>query len=205
MNLGCIKKIKLKSTAKLFNLDNRLLHSTSALRYPVFNDSKNYTGSIPSPLKSKLLWSQIEANLVPEMSHFTNTLVIPLGKNVDDIFTMLEVAGKLNSNHILTGFPHPSGANGHKAKQLEMNKAQCLSDAHDAEAQTMPGIYLQIAHRPVLVALPERCGKQKLLSKAFIHFGGRCHGKNTFCLVRILPSARHILINYFFVGYGKSK
>ncbi|SIR23499.1 hypothetical protein SAMN05421545_2843 [Pontibacter lucknowensis] len=122
--LGLQYKLSLNSTAELFDIDNDLLHSTSALRYPVFNNGKNYTGSLPSPLKSQLLWSQIEANLIPEMNHFTNSLVIPLGKNVDDVFTMLKVTGKLNNNSVLTGFPHPSGANGHRAKQFEMNKAQ---------------------------------------------------------------------------------
>ena len=33
----------------------------------------------------------------------------------------------LNNNFILNGFPHPSGANGHRAKQFENNKKEMQS------------------------------------------------------------------------------
>ncbi len=125
--LGLHEKLNLKSTANLFDLDNDLLHSTSALRYPVFSSGRNYTGSSPSPLKSSLLWNQIETHLVPEMCFFTDALIIPLGKNVNDIFIELQSNNKLNSNYILSGFPHPSGANGHRAKQFELNKALMIN------------------------------------------------------------------------------
>lgn len=118
------EKLRLVSTAALFDVNSNLLHSTSALRYPVFSSGKNYTGSAPAPLKSKLLCRQINNYLIPEMSSFTDALIIPLGKNVNNIFLELQSNDKLNGNTILSGFPHPSGANGHRAKEFELNKTQ---------------------------------------------------------------------------------
>lgn len=118
------EKLRLHSTAALFDVNIDLLHSTSALRYPVFNSGKNYTGTTPVPLKSKLLWRQIKTHFIPEISDFTNALIIPLGKSVNDIFLALQSSNRLNGNIILSGFPHPSGANGHRAKEFELNKYQ---------------------------------------------------------------------------------
>ena len=116
-------KLNLSSCQELFKIDNHFLHSTSALKYPVFKKDKNYTGSSPSAIKNKLLWSQIEENLIPELSNFKNKLIIPLGKNVNDILFKLKLENKLNNNIILEGFPHPSGANGHRVSQFNAHKA----------------------------------------------------------------------------------
>ena len=115
-------KLNIKCSSGLFSLENDLLHSTSALRYPVFKDQKNYTGSEPSLLKSKFLWDQIEKYLVPEINNFTGKLIIPLGENVSQVFLKLQSENCLNKNLILDGFPHPSGSNGHRAKEFEVNK-----------------------------------------------------------------------------------
>ncbi len=116
------EKLNINSTNELFDLDNNILHSTSAIKYPVFNNGKNYTGSSPSALKSKMLWEQIEKYFIPEINNFKNKLIIPLGKSVNEILLKLHSENKLNDNFILNGFPHPSGANGHRAKQFELNK-----------------------------------------------------------------------------------
>jgi hypothetical protein len=62
--------------------------------------------------------------LIPELSSFTDALIIPLGKNVIDILLKLQFTDKLNGNTILSCFTHPSGANGHRAKDFELNKSQ---------------------------------------------------------------------------------
>ncbi|WP_176714989.1 uracil-DNA glycosylase family protein [Tenacibaculum soleae] len=116
------KKLNIKSTSELFEIENSFLHSTSIIKYPVFNNGKNYTGSTPSPLKSEILWKQIEKLFIPEISEFKGKLIIPLGKSVSEILLKIQSENKLNGNFILNGFPHPSGANGHRAKQFETNK-----------------------------------------------------------------------------------
>ena len=116
------RKLNIESTNELFEIENSFLHSTSVIKYPVFNNGKNYTGSTPSPLKSKILWEQIEKLFIPEINKFKGKLIIPLGKSVNEILLKIQSDNKLNDNFILNGFPHPSGANGHRAKQFELNK-----------------------------------------------------------------------------------
>lgn len=116
------KKLNLESTSELFAIENDFLHSTSVIKYPVFNNGKNYTGSSPSPLKSEILWKQIEKSFIPEINEFKGKLIIPLGKSVNEILSKIQSDNKLNDNFILNGFPHPSGANGHRAKQFDNNK-----------------------------------------------------------------------------------
>ena len=47
------KKLRIKSCESLFNINSRYLHSTSLIKYPVFDKGKNYSGS--SLLKKKVL------------------------------------------------------------------------------------------------------------------------------------------------------
>ena len=116
------KQLNIQSTSKLFDVENNYLHSTSVIKYPVFNNGKNYTGSSPSPLKSEILWEQIEKSFIPEINKFKGKLIIPLGKSVNEVLSKIQSENKLNENFILNGFPHPSGANGHRAKQFDNNK-----------------------------------------------------------------------------------
>ena len=120
--LGLEKHLGIESTSELFNIENKYLHSTSVIKYPAFNNGKNYTGSSPSPIKSKVLWKQIEKLFIPEINKFKEKLIIPLGKSVNEVLLKIQSENNLNDNFILNGFPHPSGANGHRAKQFENNK-----------------------------------------------------------------------------------
>lgn len=121
------QKLNIQSTSQLFNDENNFLHSTSVIKYPVFNNGKNYTGSSPSPLKSEILWEQIKNSFIPEINQFKGKLIVPLGKTVNEVLLKIQSEGKLNDNYILNGFPHPSGANGHRAKQFEKNKENMKS------------------------------------------------------------------------------
>lgn len=48
--------------------------------------------------------------------------MIPLGKAVQDVLLKLSEDNIVDKNQILLGFPHPSGANVNRIKQLEENK-----------------------------------------------------------------------------------
>ena len=63
-----------------------------------------------------------------EINNFENKLIIPLGKNVNDVLVKLKAENKIKSNLILEGFPHPSGANGHRATQFNLNKIAMKKD-----------------------------------------------------------------------------
>ena len=47
------KKLKIKSCESLFNKDSKYLHTTSLVKYPVFDKGKNYSGA--NILKKKIL------------------------------------------------------------------------------------------------------------------------------------------------------
>jgi hypothetical protein len=51
-------------------------------------------------------------------------LIIPLGKTVEMGLHLLERANKVDAQQCLWGFPHPSGANGHRHAQFTSNLSQ---------------------------------------------------------------------------------
>jgi hypothetical protein len=114
--------LKIASCEQLFNDQAGLLHTTSVLRYPVFIDKNNYTGSNPKILKEKVFTSMMEELLIPELNEVKDAVIIPTGKAVSDVLRYLVKENKLRNRTILFDFPHPSGANGHRKKQYEKNK-----------------------------------------------------------------------------------
>ncbi|MFD1362870.1 hypothetical protein [Lentibacillus salinarum] len=112
-------------SADLFEHRRDLLHTTSVVKYPVFINGKNYTGHQP-PIDRAPLLQPYAYNMFPdEMAQITsNALVIPLGRTVDSVIVRLAEEDKLPRHTFLTGFPHPSGANGHRVKQFQQQKRQ---------------------------------------------------------------------------------
>ena len=129
--IGLNKKLDLESTSQLFESNNGQMHSTSILKNAVFVSGKNYSGSNPPVVNNMFLYSEIKRVFIPEINNFTNKLIVPLGKNVNDVLNKLLVSNQLNSNCFLSGFPHPSGANGHRKKDFEKNKAQMISKVNN--------------------------------------------------------------------------
>lgn len=116
------RHLNIFSSEALFHVDQKLLHSTSLLRYPVFVDMKNYSGTNPNLLSSPFLMEKVLASMKDELEIMNHALVIPLGKRVEDVLQLLVEKGKLNAEQCLWGFPHPSGANGHRHKQFALQK-----------------------------------------------------------------------------------
>jgi hypothetical protein len=117
------------SGSALFTTHRRdFTHTTSALRYPVFIAGENYTGHAPHPLRHKALLHSIETMLAPELNQIPSAMIIPLGKSVSDIIEHLAQRGLLDRRRCLLGFPHPSGANGHRKKFFEANRDRMKQD-----------------------------------------------------------------------------
>lgn len=106
------------STETLFTVHRSLLHTTSAIRYPVFVKGRNYTGHSPNPLKTAPLRFLIENVLIEELQLVHDAIIIPLGRSVSEALSHVADAGQLDRNRCLRGFPHPSGANGHRKREL---------------------------------------------------------------------------------------
>jgi hypothetical protein len=109
--IGLPPKLGITSCSELFDTKSHLVHYTSALRYPVFKSSKNYSGT-PSMVSNLFLRKQLEQYLLPELGQFSSTtLIIPLGPKVEEALRYAARAGVINEDQILAGLPHPSGAN----------------------------------------------------------------------------------------------
>ncbi|WP_078550172.1 uracil-DNA glycosylase family protein [Litchfieldia alkalitelluris] len=121
------KHLNIGSCAELYEDKNYLLHSSSTLRYPVFIQKKNYTGTNPSMLKHPLLIRMIDEILVPELNVVKDAIIIPAGKSVSEVLRCLTSEGRIHHQKILFDFPHPSGANGHRKKQFE-EKKECFKE-----------------------------------------------------------------------------
>ncbi len=120
--------LQLDSCEILFEPNNTLLHTTSLIPYPTFINKQNYSGHSPKLLSNKFLMSYVESNLTRELSHLaTDILIIPLGVAVESVLLKLTEGNLLSSEHILSGFPHPSGANRNRVKQLADNKENLKS------------------------------------------------------------------------------
>ena len=91
-----------------------LVQFASALRYPVFNNGKNYSGSSPKMTASALLRDQLLTYTAVELASLQEALVLPLGPAVTNACHYLTQAGKLDSSRVIEGIPHPSGANGER-------------------------------------------------------------------------------------------
>lgn len=113
----------------LFGEKRELIHTTSAIRYPVFVDGRNYTGHGPAILQSPMLADCARTILMEELKQVGGALVIPLGKAVAEVLRVFIQEGELDADRCLLHFPHPSGANGHRWKQLEAYREQMAAQS----------------------------------------------------------------------------
>ena len=114
------KILKIKSCESLFNLDSKYLHTTSLVKYPVFDKGRNYSGA--NILKKKILLDFIEKNFLEELKTLKKSIIVPLGNTVSSTIEYLNNKYNLKLACFLKGFPHPSGANARKNIQFKENK-----------------------------------------------------------------------------------
>ena len=122
--------LHIESVSEIFEEKDYLLHTVSLIPYPVFVKKENYTGHTPKLIKSEFLMKYIYENFVDEFKKIENykeVLLIPLGRAVEEVLLKLKDGGIIGENQILIGFPHPSGANVNRVKQLEENKENMIS------------------------------------------------------------------------------
>ena len=112
--------LKIKSCESLFNKNSQYLHTTSLVKYPVFDKGKNYSGT--NILKKKMLLDFIEKNFLKELKTLKKSIVVPLGNTVSSTIEYLNDKYDLKLACFLKGFPHPSGANARKNIQFKENK-----------------------------------------------------------------------------------
>ena len=109
-SIGIDKALGLSSTASLWSADAHRAQFTSALRYPVFLDGQNYSGA-PSMISTPLLRKHLFEWLGSEMAALPNAVFVPLGPKVAEAVEAVARHKGLSTARILSGLPHPSGAN----------------------------------------------------------------------------------------------
>lgn len=130
-DIGLQSAIGIDNCEALFEERRDLLHTTSVIRYPVFQNGKNYTGHNPAILKSETLYHYAESIFLPELTAVKDALVIPLGKSVSEVMQAFVSKGWVNEERCLFDMPHPSGANGHRRKQFEQSKTKLKQQIKD--------------------------------------------------------------------------
>lgn len=119
--LALPEMLGITSADQLFGERSDLLHSTSALLYPVFLRAKNYGGS-PDPRSFPLLRAFVDQVLAAELAMVPDAVIVPLGRTVAALLRAEVDRGALVTERCLFDFPHPSGANGHRASQYETHR-----------------------------------------------------------------------------------
>ncbi|MGG4217928.1 hypothetical protein ABEW32_06835 [Paenibacillus jamilae] len=120
--IGLHDFLKVSHVRKLFDSDCSLLHTTSLIRFPVFVSQENYNGHQPSLINHTFLYRAVLESFLPELESLNHPLIVPLGKSVERVLRRLLEEQKIQEMKILWGFPHPSGANGHRIKQFQNSK-----------------------------------------------------------------------------------
>jgi hypothetical protein len=131
--VGVGKALGLASTASLWAKDAGRAHFTSALRYPVFVDGENFSGA-PSMLTVPLLRAQLMQWFATEMAALPNAVFIPLGPKVTEAVEAVAKELGLSTERVLSGLPHPSGANAERISFfLGRKRREDLSSKCDPE------------------------------------------------------------------------
>ncbi len=121
--IGIASALHIDSTAELFAGERNQLHTTSVLPHPVFVNGKNYTGHGGGVATSPFSNFCMRELFVGEVQSVPRALIVPLGDFVSNTLRELITNGIVDEHRCLLGFPHPSGANGHRAKRYQERKA----------------------------------------------------------------------------------
>lgn len=109
-HIGVADKFERKSTSEFFHGSVDDVHFTSCLRYPVYLNGRNYSGT-PRISAAPQIERQFDELLSAEAASLRNALWVPLGTYAQSIATMLSTNGTIDEKKVLIGLPHPSGAN----------------------------------------------------------------------------------------------
>jgi len=105
----------LSSCEDLFGIRSDLVHYTSALRFPVFKNGTNYSGS-SAMVSDPYLWEQSRTYLGAEIRLLPTALWLPLGASAIKVFERLVLENQIDESKVLLGMPHASGANAERIK-----------------------------------------------------------------------------------------
>jgi len=112
-HVGAPRALGVASFADVFSPTRECVHFTSALRYPVFVNGKNYNGA-PNMIRTADLRRVVETHLAAEARALPDAIWLPLGRKPVAALLHLVRLGVLDGRQVVEGFPHPSGENGER-------------------------------------------------------------------------------------------
>ena len=83
---------------------------SAPLRYPVFVDGRNWSGT-PDIVRTVKLHEWLVAWTGAELAQLKDCMIVPLGPKVAAAMRYLAAQGLIDADGIIDGMPHPSGAN----------------------------------------------------------------------------------------------
>jgi len=149
-HIGIARWLGITSTDQLWTTRSDLAHFTSALRYPVFVGGKNYTGA-PLMTGTSMLLRLLNNCLAEEAAALPGAVWVPLGGAAEAGVQHLAGKGLIDPARVLTGLPHPSGANAERVAYFVGRKArETLSPKTSAAAidQRKGGLLRLVAALP---------------------------------------------------------
>lgn len=108
--IGLHDWLGLPGTSSLFGSNSHLVQSTSIIRHATMVDNENYSGN-PDMTRSPFLQDLMLKYFAAEASSLQDAVFIPLGPAVGKGLAWLAARGDIDPRRILSGLPHPSGAN----------------------------------------------------------------------------------------------
>lgn len=101
-SIGVNRALDITSTADFWKEDSRHAHFTSALRYPVFVNGENFSGT-PSMLSTPILYKHLMQWFAAEVAAIPNAIFVPLGPKVTEAVNAVAQELRLNPRQVLSG------------------------------------------------------------------------------------------------------
>ncbi|MBS0857422.1 MULTISPECIES: hypothetical protein [unclassified Tatumella] len=127
--IGLSGWLGIASCSSLFSDHLSLVHFTSLFNQPVFIDGKNYNNT-PSFRHSPLLQHSIERGFAAEARQLPDAVFVPLGPVASAGVEWLVQQQQIDPAKILTGLPHPSGANSERIHYFPGKKTRDTLSRH---------------------------------------------------------------------------
>jgi len=125
--IGMNTVFEIASSHSLFDTSSHLVHFTSAVSAPIFRNGDNYRGYGPLLLQVPKLKEWVAEKLAAELASMPQAVIVPLGRIADEAIQFLKGRMSDLEARCLAGFPHPSGANGHRHEDFRRGREQWSS------------------------------------------------------------------------------
>jgi hypothetical protein len=109
-HIGLDRWLGIGSCKELFDTKPHLLQTASALQFPVFVEGENYNGN-PDPMRTPVLRRLVMEHFAKLGGQLPHAVFIPLGPVPTKVMEGLINDGCFRKDQVLSGLPHPSGAN----------------------------------------------------------------------------------------------